>query len=390
MIVSVRATLMRGGTSKCWVFEADCLPAEPQARDAFLLRAMGTPDIRQIDGVGGGTSTTSKVVILSRSARPGADVDYTFAQVGTDKSQVDWLGNCGNCSAVTGPYAIHAGWVRPPGEITRVRVYNTNTNKLLLLDVPTPNGAVAEEGETMIAGVPFAGAEIRLGFYRPQGAVTRKLLPSGRAIDVAQTDIGRVRFTLVDAANPFAFARAGDLGLEGNETPAEIDGDRKLLARLEFIRGTAAVLMGLVERPQEAAGHSQAIPKIAVVAPSIEQVDLHGRRIALEAMDVSVRMLSMARTHPAFAMTGMIALAAAATIPGSTVAEMSSSTGPAIRVGHPSGVAPVWIELDAAGELEAAFVRRTARRLCAATLFVPLPAEVARRHFSHREVATVR
>lgn len=376
MILSVRATWMRGGTSKCWVFEAERIPAEPQARDSFLLRAMGTPDIRQIDGVGGGTSTTSKVVILSPSSRPDADVDYTFAQVGTDKAQVDWLGNCGNCSAVTGPYALHAGWVHPAGEITRVRVYNTNTNKLLLLDVPTPGGAVAEEGETTIAGVPFAGAEIRLGFHRPQGAVTNRLLPSGRAVDVAQTDIGPVRFSLVDAANPFAFAHAGDLGLQGSETPAEIDGDWALLSRLESIRGAAAVLMGLVEDPQDAADHSQAIPKIAYVSPSIDQADLRGRRVARDAMDVSVRMLSMARTHPAFAMSGMIALAAAAGVAGSTVAEASLSAGPEIRVGHPSGVAPVWVERDAGGELQAAFVRRTARRLCEATLFVPLPAGV--------------
>ncbi len=199
------------------------LPEGREARSRFLLRAYGAPDLRQADGVGGGTAFTNKVVIVKPSARPDADVDYTHAQVDYTKPNVDWNGTCGNCSSVPGPYAIHAGWVKPAGDVTRVRIFNTNTEKFVLVDVPTPGGVVAEEGDTYIDGVPFPGPLVRLGFHRPAGSVTGKLFPSGRPLDEVETPFGRVRFTLIDAANPFVFAFANDLGLSGGETVAEID-----------------------------------------------------------------------------------------------------------------------------------------------------------------------
>ena len=301
-------------------------------------------------------------MIVKPSARPDADVDYTHAQVDYTKPNVDWNGTCGNCSSVPGPYAIHAGWVKPAGDVTRVRIFNTNTEKFVLVDVPTPGGVVAEEGDTYIDGVPFPGPLVRLGFHRPAGSVTGKLFPSGRPLDEVETPFGRVRFTLIDAANPFVFAFANDLGLSGGETVAEID-DPGILARLEYVRGAGSVLMGLTDLPENAARVSQAVPKIGVVAPPGE-----------DAAHVRIRMLSMARPHAMLQGTALVALAAAVATPGTTVAQIVGSVPEELRVAHPSGIATVWPELDANGELETAFVVRSARRLCAGTLFVPLSA----------------
>ena len=363
MIAEIPAVLMRGGTSKCWVFEEHVLPEGREARSRFLLRAYGAPDLRQADGVGGGTAFTNKVVIVKKSDRPDADVDYTHAQVDYTKPNVDWNGTCGNCSSVPGPYAIHAGWVQPAGDVTRVRIYNTNTDKFVIVDVPTPNGVVAEEGDTYIDGVPFPGPLVRLGFHRPAGSVTGKLFPSGRPMDEVETPFGRVRFTLVDAANPFVFALASDLGMTGDETVAELD-NADTLARLEYVRGAGSVLMGLADRPENAAGVSQAVPKIGYVAPAKDATS-----------GIRIRMLSMARPHAMLQGTALVALAAAVAAPGTTVAQVVGSIPEMLRVAHPSGIATVWPELDGNGELETAFVVRSARRLCAGTLFVPLPAE---------------
>lgn len=368
---AVKATWMRGGTSKCWIFEEDDLPPPGAERDQFLLAAFGSPDVRQLDGVGGATSTTSKAVILKPSARAGADVDYTFAQVAIQEAKVDWNGNCGNCSSVTGPYALLAGWVAARGDTTPVRVFNTNTNKLLVAEVDTAGGRLNEAGGHAVVGVPPTGTLVRLWFEDPAGAMTGRLFPTGHPQDVVETDRGPVRVTFVDAGNPVIFAYAPDLGLTGTEMPAAVDADPDLLERLERIRGQASVWMGMSSDPLEARRVSRGIPKVGWVAPPAAQFDLAGRRVEAEAMDLCARMLSMGKAHPAIAITGTIALAAAWMSEGTVVRQVAASHGDTVRVAHPSGVTQLWAEANPDGTVRRVGVLRTARRLVSGTLYLP-------------------
>lgn len=216
----IPATWMRGGTSKCWVFEREVLTVPGRSIDEVLLRLYGSPDPRQIDGVGGATSTTSKAVVLTRSDRPDIDVEYTFAQIGIADGRVDWTSNCGNCSAVVGPYALRRGWVVPAGEVTTVRINNTNTGQLIVVDVPTPSGHVTEEGGDHIPGVAQPGLGVHLWFIDPAGRTTGALLPTGNAVDV----VDGVRVTLLDAGAPVVLVPADEVGADGaasrpNSTP---------------------------------------------------------------------------------------------------------------------------------------------------------------------------
>jgi 2-methylaconitate isomerase len=371
MPVTVPAVLMRGGTSKCWVFDESDLDALGADRDGLLLRLFGSPDVRQIDGVGGATSTTSKAVLLRRSQEPGVDVDYTFAQIGITGEGVDWSNNCGNCSTTVGLYAVQQGWVRPTGETTRVAILNTNTGKRILQDVPTPDGEPTNRGEVHISGVPFPAPGIRMGFVRPQGAVSGTLLPSGRPVDTLDTPRGPVRASLVDAGNPGAVLWGPDLGLDGTEPPEQVDGDPGLLETLEAARAHASELMGIAPSRDKAAETSRAIPKLVWIAPAAEQRTLSGETLAVEEMDLAVRMLSMGTTHPALAITVCVCIAAGSSVPDSVIPAPGSADGP-LRLATPSGVVPVWIERDAAGEVEAAFLMRNARRLATARLDVDL------------------
>src|SRR5437867_8208028 len=251
----IRAVYMRGGTSRCLVFHQDDLPPAGAARDRVLSAALGSPDSygRQLDGLGGGISSLSKACIIGPPTLLGADVDYTFAQVDIRSPVVDYQGNCGNCSSEVGPFAIDERLVKAADGKTIVRIYNTNTKKLIVAHVPVRDGEAAVEGDFALPGVPGTGARIALDFVDPGGAVTGRLLPTGRTRDV----IDGVDASLVDATNPVVFVRAKDAGLAGTESPAELDGDAALGTRLEKIRAAAAELMGI-------AG-SAAVPKIALV-----------------------------------------------------------------------------------------------------------------------------
>jgi hypothetical protein len=353
----ISATWMRGGTSKCWVFAADDLRVDGRTADEVLLRLYGSPDPRQIDGVGGATSTTSKAVILSRSTRPGADLDYTFAQVGIADGRVDRTSNCGNCSAVVGPWALRRGWVVPTGDVTEVRVHNTNTGQLIVLEVPTPGGRVVEEGHEHIPGVPTPGVGIRMWFVDPAGRTTGSLLPSGNPADVV---LG-VPVTLVDAGAPVVVVPAASVGITGHESPAEIDALPGLLDRLDVLRRAAAVRMGLADTPRDAA---RAVPKLALVAEGAP-----GRS------DVAVRMLSMGRTHPALAVTGSIALTLATRTAGTVLHDLVATEREDLLIDTPAGViATVYGCRDG---LPAVAVRRTARRIADALLALPEPATAA-------------
>lgn len=355
----ISAMWMRGGTSKCWVFEHAALEVPGRTVDDVLLRLYGSPDSRQVDGIGGATSTTSKAVILSRSERPGIDVDYTFAQVGIADGRVDWTSNCGNCSAVVGLYAIRRGWVPPRGDRTAVRVYNTNTDQLIVLEVPTPDGELPEEGEDLIPGVPFPGTGVRLWFVDPAGRTTGALLPSGRPVDV----VNGIPATLVDAGAPVVIVPADTLGLTGREAPAAIDADSALLGRLDLLRRTAAVAMGLAERPEEAA---RATPKLAIVSPGVP-----------DESEIGVRMLSMGRTHPALAITGSIALTMAARTPGTVLHDLVGATPASLRLSAPAGIVTTRFRLR--DGFPSIGVWRTARRIADATLLLPMAEALASR-----------
>ncbi|MGH7389947.1 MAG: 2-methylaconitate cis-trans isomerase PrpF family protein [Candidatus Rokuibacteriota bacterium] len=362
----IRAVYMRGGTSRCLVFREEDLPHPGLARDRILLSALGSPDPyrRQLDGLGGGISSLSKACIIGPPRHPDAQVDYTFAQVDVRNPVVDYAGNCGNCSSSIGPFAIDEKLVEVTGSTTLVRIYNTNTKKVIVAHVPVRDGEAAVEGDFELPGVTGRGARIRLDFLDPGGAATGRLLPTGRAREV----IGGLEASLVDATNPMVFVRAGDVGLTGAETPERIDADRALAARLEAIRVEAAERMGV--------RGSDAVPKVAVVARPAPFRGLDGRDYAAGDADVLARVISMGNCHRAFALTSAMCLGVAARLPGTVVHECLAGDGgaPDIRLAHPSGVLPIDAAVatrDGAPWAERVTVYRTARRLMEGYVRVP-------------------
>jgi probable AcnD-accessory protein PrpF len=377
--IRIPAALMRGGTSKGLFFRGDALPGDPALRDRVLLRAIGSPDPyrKQIDGLGGATSSTSKVVIVSRSARAGCDVDYLFGAVAIDAPVIDWSGSCGNLVAGVGPFAIEEGLVAAGEGTTVVRIWQVNTAKRIVAHVPTRGGAPLVAGDCRIDGVPFSGAEIRVEFFDPGGAGGGALLPTRHVTDRLHVPgVGEIEASLVDAGNPTVFVRAADIGLTATEQAAVIDGDRALLERLEAIRAAGAVAMGLAASTGEATARRPATPKIAFVAPPATYETSAGERLAAGNIDLTARILSMGRLHHAFTGTGSIATAVAAALPGSVVAGVCRETpaGVPIRIGHPAGrleVGATVLQHDGEWVVEKAIMRRTARRLMEGSVLVP-------------------
>ncbi len=385
----IRAVFMRGGTSRALFFHAADLRQDAGERDKILLAALGSPDPygRQLDGLGGGISSLSKAVIVGPASHPGADVDYTFAQVSVKDALVDYRGNCGNCTSAVGPFAIDERLVPAVEPITTVRLHNTNTKKLVVARVPVAGGEAAVEGDFELQGVPGRGARIALDFLDPGGAATGRLLPTGRTRDTLEVPrLGGIEASLVDATNPMVFVRAKDLGLHGTEAPEAIDREPALLDRLEAIRVAGAARMGIPGSP--------AIPKVALVGPPASSRTLDGREIGAREVDLVARVISMGRCHRAFALTAAMCLAVAARIDGTVVSE--SLTPPHLyplplggeggvrgrgrgegdlRLGHPSGVLPIaaLVERDATGAAVArqVTVYRTARRLMEGFVRVP-------------------
>ncbi len=367
---AIRSVFMRGGTSKALVFHRRDLPADQRDWAPIFLSAMGTPDPygRQLDGMGGGISSLSKICVVGPATRPDADVDFTFAQLGIDKAIVDYAGNCGNMSSAIGPFAIDEGLVAGPrdGEAL-VRIHNTNTAKIIHARFPVAGGKAKVQGDLAIDGVAGAAAPVRLDFLDPEGAKTGKALPSGNAIDTLEIDgFGAIEASLVDAANPSVFVRAADLGLEGAELPEAVERDGKLMALLEHIRVAASIRMGMA--PDIAAATRQASqPKIAFLARPRTAKTLSGAVLAEDRQDILCRMISMGRPHRAIPITGALCLAAAARIPGTIAAEMTRKTpGTDMRIGHPSGTTLVGAEVETVGDstkIRSATIYRTARRL---------------------------
>lgn len=383
MQVRIPAVLMRGGTSKGVFFRGGVLPEDRALRDRVLLRVFGSPDPfrRQIDGVGGATSVTSKAAIVSPSARADCDVDYLFAQVSIDAPLVDTSSSCGNLASAVGPFAIEEGMVPALEGWTRVRIWQVNTGRRIIAHCPTQAGEPLVDGNCEIDGVAGPGACITLEFVDPGGTATGRLLPSGRAVDrLAVPGVGEVAVTLVDAGAPAVLVSAADVGLEGTELPADVDARPELLARLERVRSHGAVAMGLAPAPEEARLRRPASPKLAWLAPARAYATSRGTAVEGDGIDVVARVLSMGRLHPAYSLTGAMATAIAALIPGTVANRVAGLEGGkagaerVVRIGHPSGVTEVGavVAREAASWVaKKAIIARTARRLMEGRVLVP-------------------
>lgn len=368
----LRAVFMRGGTSKAVIFRLDELPADRKEWDSIFRAVMGSPDPngRQLDGMGGGVSSLSKVCIVGPPSRPDADVDYTFAQVSVKDGSVDYSGNCGNMSSAIGPFAVDEKLVPVPAGVEGVvRIHNTNTRKIIVSRFPVRDGKACVEGSMLLDGVAGAGAAIRLDFEDPGGAKTGRLLPTGNAIDVLDIPgLGSVTVSMVDAANPCVFVRAADLDARGTESPDAIEANALLLDRLEAIRRRASVAMGIASTV-DTAGAIPSVPKVALVAAPAASTLLSGRILQAGEADILVRMISVGQPHRAVPLTGALCLAIACRIPGSVPHSLLSRSAREegdIRIGHPSGTTIVAAEvLHGGGETIARHgtVYRTARRL---------------------------
>jgi 2-methylaconitate cis-trans-isomerase PrpF len=363
----IPAVYMRGGTSRALMFHRRDLPPAT-ADDGYaawtdlFLTAIGSPDPqgRQLNGIGGGISSLSKVAIIAPSSRPDADVDYTFGQVGVFTPTVGYRGNCGNISSAVGPFAVDEGLVEAADGTAVVRIHNTNTSKIIRATFPVRKGRAALEGEFVLAGVAGTGAPIKLDFFDPAGAATGKLLPSGNAREVmAISDDEEVEVSLIDAANPVCFARASDFGLTGREEPGQIAADASLMKRLIELRVAAAVRMGMATDPDYARVQMTNLPLVCLVSkPKSDHYESE------KDADLVIRMLSMDQPHKATPLTGALCVAAAAGVRDSLVSEhLADPYNPELlRLCHPTGTFPVAVETTG-DKISAVTVFRTARRI---------------------------
>jgi 2-methylaconitate isomerase len=386
MSQSIAATFMRGGTSKGVFFLDADLPANLAAREAMLLRIIGSPDPyeRHTDGMGGATSSTSKVVIIAPSKRSDCDVDFTFGAVAIADAKIDWSGSCGNLSAAVGPFAIHRGLVRAQEGLTRVRIWQVNLGKRIDAYVPIKAGQVQESGHFCEDGVAFESAEIRLEFLQPSLAtdsddLTQRLLPTGNVIDqLSVPGLGKLEVSLINAGNPTVFFLASALKLTGKELPASFNSDSKLAKlrdSIELIRAHAAVAMGLATDARQASVQRPATPKVAWLAVPQAYRTSSGKDIAVGEIDILARIMSMGKLHHAFTGTGSIALGIACAVPG-TLANKIARTLPGIatRIGHASGALAVGAEVSQQHGIwtaDKAVLSRSARRLMTGVVHLP-------------------
>ena len=387
--IKIPATYMRGGTSKGVFFRLQDLPASAQvpgaARDALLLRVIGSPDPygKQIDGMGGATSSTSKTVILSKSSKPDHDVDYLFGQVSIDTAFVDWSGNCGNLSAAVGSFAISSGLIDadrlPQDGMATVRVWQANIGKTIIAHVPMTNGAVQETGGFELDGVTFPAAEVQLEFLDPadegEGEGGGSMFPTGNLVDDLEVPgVGTLKATMINAGIPTIFVNAEAIGYTGSELQDAINSDPKALAMFETIRAYGAVRMGLIKHIDEAAKR-QHTPKVAFVATPADYVASSGKPVAAADIDLLVRALSMGKLHHAMMGTAAVAIGTAAAVPG-TLVNLAAGGGArtAVRFGHPSGTLRVGAEatqVNGEWTVTKAIMSRSARVLMEGWVRVP-------------------
>ncbi|MGB0360517.1 MAG: 2-methylaconitate cis-trans isomerase PrpF [Endozoicomonas sp.] len=382
--IKVPATYMRGGTSKGLFFNLTDLPKAAQvpgeARDALLLRVIGSPDPygKQIDGMGGATSSTSKTVILSKSTQPEHDIDYLFGQVSIDKPFVDWSGNCGNLTAAVGAFAITSGLVDtdrvPDNGIAIVRIWQANIKKTIIAKVPITNGAVQETGDFILDGVTFPAAEVLLEFLNP-GDGEGAILPTGNLVDDLEVPgVGTLKATMINAGIPTIFVNAESIGYQGTELQEAINSDSKALAMFEAIRAHGAMKMGLISSIEEAATR-QHTPKIAFVAEPTPYLSSSGKKVSDKEIDLLVRALSMGTLHHAMMGTAAVAIGVAAAIPG-TLVNLAAGAGERaeVRFGHPSGTLKIGAEAalkDDEWVVTKAIMSRSARVLMSGWVYIP-------------------
>ncbi len=387
--IRIAATYMRGGTSKGVFFRLEDLPAAAQlpgaARDALLMRVIGSPDpyAKHTDGMGGATSSTSKAVIISKSSQPGHDVDYLYGQVSIDQAFVDWSGNCGNLSTAVGPFAIANGMIDsarlPQHGMAVIRIWQANIGKTIIAHVPITDGAVQETGDFELDGVTFPAAEIVLEFIDPSdegdGEGGGSMFPTGHLVDELEVPgVGTLKVTMINAGIPTVFVNAADIGYSGTELQDAINGDAAALKKFEIIRAHGAVRMGLIKDVSDAVKR-QHTPKVAFVGPATGYVSSSGKQVAAGDIDLNVRALSMGKLHHAMMGTCAVAIGTAAAIPGTLVnAAAGGGARTAVRFGHPSGTLRVGAEAaQSNGEwaVKKAIMSRSARVLMEGFVRVP-------------------
>lgn len=367
----LRCVILRGGTSRGVYFHENELPSDRELRDKIILDVFGSPDVREIDGLGGADILTSKVCIIGPSKREDADVDYTFGQVIIDEPIVDYGINCGNLSAGVGPFAIDEGIVKPVEPMTRVRIYNTNTKKVLIAEIPVKDGKAVVEGDYRIDGVPGTGAKIALDFAATAGTIRGVLLPTGKARETLKVDgIGEITVSIVDAANPTVFAFAEDIGIEGMERFQDLLSNHEVWRKAEAIRGTAAQILGIVKDGKKADVESPTGPFSAFVSRASNYFSgVTGEEIKAETIDLRSIVSAAHQVHRAYPVTGTVCTGTAAMIEGTIVNEVLSErakkTG-IIWIGHPAGRIDVEVKVEKEGKhlvLKKAVLFRTARRI---------------------------
>jgi hypothetical protein len=366
---AIRAVYMRGGTSRAIVFRDEDLPREQHVRDAIFAAALGSPDPgrRQLDGLGGGISSLSKIAVVGPPTRADADVDYTFGQVALDAPVVQYRANCGNISSAIGPFAVDEGLVGASGDTAMVRIHNTNTGKIIVARFALVGGKAAVEGDFVLQGVAGTGAPIRLAFLDPGGAATGKLLPTGNTRDLLDVPgLGRIEVSLVDAANPVVFVAAGSLGLDGTESPDALERHPTALKACEELRVAAAVVIGVAKTQDEARTKVRNLPQVGILS----------RPGASDGVHITVRMISAGQPHRATPLTGAMCLATAMRLAGTIAAELARLPGDPLAdllIGHPTGSLPVAARVTggATPRVEETVVYRTARRLMEGAVLVP-------------------
>ena len=372
----LRCAIVRGGTSKAVFVMKNEYPEDPAKRDAVILAVYGSPDVRQIDGLGGADVLTSKLAIISPAARPDADVDYTFGQVSFETAFIDYSANCGNISSAVGPFAIDEGLVAPVEPITTVRIRMTNSDRILIAEVPVKDGKAMVDGDYVIDGVPGTGAKIAMDWSDVVGGITGKLLPTGNAKDIIEVDSIKYSVSIVDAGNPVVFINAASLEMKGTESPYAIEADKPLMETIEKIRGRAAVLCGMVDKPENAKTKSPYVPFFFIVSPPADYQTINGATVKADNIDLVVRALFMLKTHKAIQVSGSLCTGAAARVPGTIVGDVlrkTARTQSTITIGHPSGTFPVEAKaetVDGQVTIKRLRIFRTARRIMDGYVYV--------------------
>ena len=367
-----RTVFMRGGTSKGCMFKRKDLP-ERSEWDKIFLQAMGDPDPKQIDGLGGTVSSNNKIVIVWKSEEPDVDVEYLVGQVVVGKSQVDYKSNCGNMTAAVGPFAVEEGMIPVTEPVTTVRMLNRNTDKFINVTVPIDpeTHTFALEGDCEIAGIDGTAAELDVDFLNPAGAKTGKLLPTGNVLDVLDiSGLGKIEATLIDVSNPLVMVRAEDIGLKGTELPDEVNANKAACEFLEKIRGTAACMMGFAKDLKDATDNSPAVPKVGFFSTPASYTDIAGKHVDASKIDMCVRVISVFKCHKASPLTAANAISVMSKLDGSIIAKtLGRIDTETVRIGHPSGTITM-IPTIVDGEVKGVASQRTARRIMDGTLYI--------------------